>query len=223
VARESGQQTRLSRREALAMAAVAGASAELLRTVGYADGAGSARRIMLIRHAEKPAPSGPPFGITAAGLRDSRSLIVDGWERAGALVELFDPLDGKLRRPGLVKPSRLFASDPGRTGSRRPLETITPLSQRMRMPVHTPVKDKDTAAIAQILSATPGSPLAAWPHQHIPAIAQSLGNVTPTPPAKWDPRRFDLVWVFTRRADGGWDFKQVPQLLLAGDKRSVIR
>jgi hypothetical protein len=205
------------------MAAGAGAGVELLRSVGDAGAAGGARRIMLIRHAEKPAPSGPPFGITASGKQDPRSLIVLGWQRAGALVELFDPTDGELRRPGLVRPTQLFASNPDRTKSRRPLETITPLSQKMGLPVQTPVLETDTAAIAQILSATPGSPLAAWPHQHIPAIARSLGTVIPTPPAKWDSKRFDLVWVFTPRAGGGWNFEQVPQLLLAGDKRSVIK
>jgi hypothetical protein len=94
---------------------------------------------------------------------------------------------------------------------------------RMRQRVHTPVSPKDEAGIARILASTPGSPLAAWQHQHIPSIARHLGKVVPTPPAKWNSTRFDLVWVFTPRPGGGWNFNQVPQLLLAGDKRTVIK
>ena len=45
----------------------------------------------------------------------------------------------------------------------------------------------------------------------------------PAPPTKWPHDRFDIVWVFTRQHDGTWKFTQVPQLLLAGDKRSVIK
>lgn len=54
-------------------------------------------------------------------------------------------------------------------------------------------------------------------------IARQLGTVHPTPPKMWPEDRFDVVWVFTRRKDHSWTFTQVPQLLLAGDGRSVIR
>ena len=177
---------------------------------------------MLIRHGEKPVGSGPPFGIDSNGNPDGESLTVQGWERAGALVELFDPSVGQIR-PGIVRPTSMFASDPGATGSKRPLETITPLAQRLGMTVSTPVKDSKTAQIAQILATTSGSPLAAWQHQDIPSIAQHIGKVHPAPPKQWPGHRFDIVWVFTRKHDGTWKFSQVPQLLLAGDKHSVIK
>jgi hypothetical protein len=177
---------------------------------------------MLIRHGEKPVGSKAPFGIDVDGKQDPESLTVLGWQRAGALVELFDPADEPIRT-GISRPTSLFASNPGATGSKRPLETITPLAQCLGMNVKTPVKDKETAEIARILTATSGSPLAAWQHQHIPSIARHLGKVDPKPPKKWPGHRFDIVWVFTRRQDGSWQFTQVPQLLLAGDKHSVIR
>src|SRR5688500_19544554 len=47
-----------------------------------------ATKIMLIRHAEKPAKDGAPFGITAKGERSKESLEVRGWQRAGALANL---------------------------------------------------------------------------------------------------------------------------------------
>ncbi len=86
-----------------------------------------------------------------------------------------------------------------------------------------PVAYTADAEIAEILANTPGSPLAAWEHGNIPSIALALGNVHPKPPTAWPGDRFDVVWVFTRRNGGGWNFKQIPQLLLHGDKDSVIQ
>ena len=213
----------VTRRRALALAAGTGAALEVLAAAALAPASSSgASVIMLIRHAEKPTGSGAPHGVDAKGNHDKESLIVQGWQRAGALVELFDPAVGKLRT-GLTKPTALFASNPGSHGSKRPLETITPLAQRLNMTVSTPVKASETEQIADILAATPGAPLAAWQHQDIPAIAGHLKHVHPKPPTKWPGDRFDIVWVFTRRSDGSLKFAQVPQLLLAGDKHSVIK
>ena len=61
------------------------------------------RMSMIIRHAEKPHPTGSPYGVTPYGQQDPHSLSVTGWIRAGALVQLFVPARGEplagLRRP----------------------------------------------------------------------------------------------------------------------------
>ena len=46
--------------------------------------------------------------------------------------------------------------------------------------------------------------------------------MTPKPPSEWPDDRFDLVWTFTRTADG-WRFGQVPELVLPGDQDTVIK
>ena len=207
------------------MFAAGAAATEVLPALGAVDAVAAshrARRVMLIRHAERPDGTGPPFGITVDGSVDPLSLTVVGWQRAGALVELFGPAVGAVRS-GLTRPTHLFASNPGTDESKRPLETITPLSQRLKLAAKTPVRAAKTTQIAKILTGTPGSPLAAWPHEFIPVIAQHLGTVHPTPPQKWPGDRFDVVWVFTRQQDGSWKFTQVPQLLLAGDRHTVIK
>jgi hypothetical protein len=175
---------------------------------------------MLIRHAEKPVGSGTPYGITSNGKRDSESLTVLGWQRAGALVELFAPARGSVRH-GLVKPKALFAADPHHA-SKRPLETITPLAARLNLPVSQSIKNSRTKDIGHLLRGTPGPSLTAWQHQDLPSIAGHLGTVKPAVPQHWPGSRFDIVWVFTRQGDGSWAFTQVPQLLLAGDETSVI-
>ena len=86
-----------------------------------------ATKIMLIRHAEKPAKDSPPYGVTAEGERSKESLEVRGWQRAGALANLLAPNNSHFQHASLAKPQFLIASKPlRRKGSKRPLETITP-------------------------------------------------------------------------------------------------
>ncbi|WP_433802193.1 hypothetical protein [Actinomycetospora sp. CA-084318] len=174
--------------------------------------------IMIVRHAEKP--DGSTHGVDADGSTDDEGLTPRGWSRAGALGTLVAPLVGPVRS-GLVRPTALFASDPGDHGSRRPGQTLTEVAAALRLPIDTTIRKADHAGIAAALVAAGGAPLVAWQHEDIPGIVAALGAVTPTPPAAWPGDRFDVVWVL--RAQGaGWSFAQVPQLLLAGDSPAPI-
>jgi hypothetical protein len=64
-----------------------------------------------------------------------------------------------------------------------------------------------------------GPTLVAWEHRGIPTIVSYLGQVTP--PTSWPDSVFDTVFVFTC-SDSGWNFAQVPQMLLAGDSTEPI-
>ncbi|MFF4369432.1 hypothetical protein [Streptomyces sp. NPDC001594] len=183
--------------------------------------------IMLIRHAEKPQKHREPYGVTVGGERDAESLTVTGWQRAGALAELFDPTQGQIRA-GLRVPDRIYASHTDKTAkgddgsvSRRPVETVTPLAGKLGRKVDQSFGLGQEAALAKAVTAQHGTTLIAWHHGHIPALVHALGAVRPAVPAKWPDGRFDEVWVFTR--DGGtWRFSQVPQLVLAGDTAAPI-
>lgn len=192
---------------------------------GAAAGGGSAAGPVLqfIRHAEKPAASGAPFGVLPDGTQDAESLIVAGWNRAGALVELFDPgtADGPVApRSGLARPDQIVAADPSK-GSRRPAQTVGPLADRLGMTVETTWKKADTAPLAQSLLTRHGVVLISWEHELIPEILSHLGSIDPAPPAQWPDDRFDLVWCLHPTGDGSWAFTQVPQLLLAGDSSTA--
>ena len=58
----------------------------------------------------------------------------------------------------------------------------------------------------------------AWHHESIPKIVRALGSVA-TP--EWPDDRFDIVWTLTR-VGSAWQFAQVAQLLLAGDRPDAI-
>ena len=196
-------------------------------------------KIMVIRHAEKP--DGTNEGVTADGGPDKESLIVRGWQRAGALVALFDPANGSLQNPNLAVPQVIYASDPdqasqaddddGKKGSKskRPLETITPLADRLGLTKKVNVtfaKGQEKQMVDSVLAETEVV-LISWQHQKIPDIAKHIvGSKPPTNPipGTWPGNRFDIVWVFTPPAASSaqWGFAQVPQQLLSGDTNTVI-
>jgi broad specificity phosphatase PhoE len=173
-----------------------------------------AQTLYLISHAEKPTGDSKPHGSNDRGEPDKHSLTPLGWARARALVGLFSS-----GQRGIAVPQHLFASR--RDGSRRPLETITPLAEKLGLPVDSTIAADDVAAAAEAITRTPGTTLMAWEHHAIPAIAAALGDAQPAPRAKWPGGRFDVIWVFNR-AGTGWRFSQVPELLLDGDRPTVI-
>ncbi|NQZ60550.1 MAG: hypothetical protein HRT88_24140 [Lentisphaeraceae bacterium] len=181
------------------------------------------QKIMIIRHAEKPKNDSQ--GIDEYGVMDSESLIVKGWQRAGALVTLFDPLQSnKLKAPDL-----LYAAHPGKKGerSKRPLETITSLHEHLKEKKKTPInqnfeKDDFNEMIEHVLRQQE-TVLICWEHEDIPHIANLILQSQDKSPQKWHGDRFDLVWVFDLEDSGKYHFSQVPQNLLKGDKNKPMK
>jgi len=174
-------------------------------------------KIMVIRHAEKPDDKHK--GVTSHGDEDNESLIVRGWQRAGALTVLFDPTIGSLQNAALAVPKAIYASDPKKASeadddddkkgskSKRPLQTITPLAERLGIKDKVKVKfaKGDEKHMVESVLAESGVVLISWQHQKIPDIAKHIvGSNPPTKPipTKWPGDRFDIVWVFTPPAMG---------------------
>lgn len=179
-----------------------------------------ATKIMVIRHAEKPSNNPPTEGVTQVGEREKESLTVRGWQRAGALTCLFAPANGSFQHPSLAAPQFLYASKPiRRNGSRRPIETITPLAEKLAIRINTHFSKLETEQMLEEVFVCNGVVLICWQYEYIPKIANYiLGNNT-TAPQHWPEDRFDMVWVFDRDAASSarYTFKQVPQNLLMGD------
>jgi broad specificity phosphatase PhoE len=175
--------------------------------------------LMIIRHGEKPDGEEP--GLDAAGAQDDSSLTTVGWQRAHALVGLFDPAQGDPRA-GLARPTTIYAAGATDDGEgQRTRETVAPLAEALGIPVDTEYGKGDEDKLVEKILAQPGPTLISWQHGEIPAIAEELTNVSPAPPEEWPSERFDVVWTFTRTADG-WHFTQTPELVLPQDHDGVI-
>jgi hypothetical protein len=180
--------------------------------------------ISLMRHAEKQLGVGPPRGVLVDGSPDPESLTPRGWQRAGALIGLFVPRADERGAAVLPTPTHLFASEVGQhSHSRRPLETLRPLSERLGRPLEEPFVQDELDRLVEVIRACDGDVLVAWEHKRIPLIANQLVGDGSTVPQVWPDDRFDLVWVFELDpAVGGFHLRQAPQLLLAGDRAEPI-
>ena len=178
-----------------------------------------ANKIMLIRHAEKPAKDGAPFGVNRKGLRSKEALAVRGWQRAGALATLFAPVHGQFQHPSLTTPQFLYASKPLlRKGSRRPLQTITPLGDKLAIKINSDFQRAEFAKMIEDVFSRNGVVLISWQREYIPDIASLILGDRTTAPSVWPEERYDMVWVFDLdRPSSKYTFNQVPQELLGGD------
>lgn len=175
-----------------------------------------APKIMVIRHAEKP--NSIDDGVSPTGKRGNQHLSPRGWQRAGALTALFaHPASTMVHYP-LAKPAYLFAV---KDGSRRSMQTVSPLSEKLGIPIRPGIRGSEAALVEEAASLN-GAVLIAWQRERIPAIAAHLLASSPDArkyPRVWPPECFDMVWVFDLQpATGSYLFTQVPQQLLSGDR-----
>jgi len=184
-----------------------------------------ATKIMLIRHGEKPAKDSVPYGVTSDGERSKESLEVRGWQRAGALANLLAPANSHFQHSSLAKPQFLFASKPlRRKGSKRPVETLTPLAQKLAIKVDTSFQRSDFEDMLDEAFACKGVVLICWQREYIPDIASYILGNKKTAPTDWPEDCFDMIWVFDLARSGSkYAFKQVPQNLLQGDLTKPIK
>jgi hypothetical protein len=158
--------------------------------------------IILLRHAEKP---GSP--ATDAD-EDGIHLSTPGQIRAAAL-SIYIPAN-------LPQIDYLFASKQSRH-SNRSVETSTPLSQKLELPIDSSFSDSDFGPLAELLLGnsryTNKVILICWHHTRIRDLAAALGVIRPP---VWASQTFDRIWMIDY-SDGTASFHNNPQMLLYGD------
>lgn len=166
--------------------------------------------IMLIRHAEKPEDEA------------DTGLSLRGWQRAGALVRFFAPIDAGAVRKHVEQPGHVFAARPtDEHTSPRPRLTVEPLAEELGLQVDERFSASEPVAhVAQVLRLLTGPVVVSWRHDELPALANALLGREEAP-LRWPDHRYDLVWVI-RATSSGWSFTQVPQRLLPGDATQGI-
>jgi hypothetical protein len=182
-------------------------------------------KIMVMRHAEKPAKDGAPHGVTLEGKPNKESLQPIGWQRAGALANLFAPANGAMQDASLAKPQFLYASKPlQRKGSRRPLQTIMPLAEKLSLPINLHYERNEIEEVLEEIFSCRGVVLMCWQREYIPEIASYILGTKKGVPQTWPEDRFDVTWVFDLdRSSGKYKFRQIPQRLLRGDSAAPIK
>jgi hypothetical protein len=130
-------------------------------------------KIMIIRHGEKPEKGGKrsPHGVTWDGEADAKSLTIQGWTRAGALVSFFAGPGGPP--PELGVPHVIYASSPSGP-SKRPLQTVVPLAAKLGLTPKTSFTKGDEKALAADVLKASGTVLISWQYEQIPNIVQHL-------------------------------------------------
>lgn len=189
-----------------------------------ATDAPSSMTLFIIRHAEKPDDPTLGPGVTSQGEDHNHSLVVRGWQRAGAWATLFG---GDCHRFDYPTPDVVLAVNPKAKQigdglvTRRPYETILPLCQKLGS---GPVLDfgiGDEVSMLASIRRRRGVVLICWEHNRIvDAILPELAKNQNIPglPTKWDKARFDVALRFDRsRSDAPWSFRQLFPRLLAGD------
>jgi hypothetical protein len=185
--------------------------------------------LFIIRHAEKPDDKLPELGpgLTKSGEEDSESLVIRGWERAGAWASLFGAgLGGSdYRRPDVIYAATPASGALNQPPSRRPAETISALAARLGFKADKSIpKGREDHLVKQVM-AREGVVLVCWEHKAI--IDDILPKLPVTNrkdlPSKWSGDRFDVVLRFDR-ADGAdtMVFKPLYPKLLAGDSNKPV-
>jgi len=183
--------------------------------------------ILIIRHAEEAGEIWPGPGLTREGEIDDKSLVIRGWERAGAWAALFATLHGAEAYP---RPSAVYAADPEAVSldetSQCSFQTVLPLSERLGMtPITTYSVGQELQLASEILH-TSGIALICWEYKAIiekltPSIAgeQKIEGL----PHKWDESRYDVVLRFDRMSpDAPWSFCQLCPCLMSGDSTALL-
>jgi hypothetical protein len=187
----------------------------------------SALTVLIIRHAEKPGGAWPGPGLNAAGQEDKKSLVIRGWQRAGAWAAVFGAGLGSAEMP---TPAIIYAADPNGLEdgepSQRPFETVTPLADRLRVTPVTRWAHGQESELAAEIGGANGVVLVCWEHK---AIVASLlpalvgGQVLSGLPTRWDGARFDVVLRLDRPTAGApWTVRQLLPCLLAGDSKAPM-
>ncbi|WP_017902644.1 hypothetical protein [Pseudomonas asplenii] len=132
-------------------------TAQAQKTQGLRD-----TTVLIVRHAEKPD--------------QGRGLSPRGEQRAQAYASYFDPLE--LKGQDLI-PQRLIATRDSKE-SDRPRLTLTPLAQRLQLPIEQPYADDQVDKLVKSLGKDNPAPvlLIAWHHGHIDNLIEAFGGDT---------------------------------------------
>jgi len=132
-------------------------------------------RIVLIRHAEKPAEG---YTLNCQGVNRAR--------------ELPNVLYSKIGLPHVIYVPSFTQSDT--TKHARMYQTIVPFSSKYNLPVNNKYKVSDIDGVSQAMLKQNGTVLVVWEHKGLVDIARQLGVEEKL---HWKDGDFDSIWIIT--------------------------
>lgn len=135
-------------------------------------------KILIMRHGEKPATAGD-INLAPAGVVRAQQLVTYIPDTFGI-------------------PQFLFAAGESKD-SNRPVETLQPLSQSVKVEIDSSFDDRQYKELASELLNNPtydrALVLICWHHEKIPKLAHALDAAPGTVPDPWDDNVYNLVLV----------------------------
>jgi broad specificity phosphatase PhoE len=149
-------------------------------------------KIVIMRHGEKPETAGD-INLAPAGV-----------VRAQQLVTYIPATFGT--------PQFLFAAGESRD-SNRPVETLQPLSQSVKVEIDSSFDDRQFKELASELLSNPtydrALVLICWHHEKIPKLTYALGAPHGSVTDPWDDNVYNLIVVLDFNVAGGLSVNQV--------------
>ena len=166
-------------------------------------------RIILLRHAEKPADAAD-IHLSERGQQRAQALA--GWATNSPAWKTND------------RPAAVYASRPTpKASSQRAIETLTPLATRLQLTVQTPFSAKNYAALARQILDDPTlkgkTVVICWVRDELPQLAKAFG--VKSGGEKWKKNVFDRFWLITFQNSTA-TLSNLPQQLLPGDTAVVM-
>ncbi len=154
-------------------------------------------QVILIRHGEEPKG------------KEGNVLSQKGWQRAFALPQIFETY------PDLDRPVALFAAKPkDKHGSVRSIQTLTPLSQKLQLPIQIIWESDEWKMMVQQIQKDPAfdgrTVMICWSHDQIKDIAEEFGA---SHLKDWDGDKYSRIWLLTFDKGQFQKFEDRPQKL----------
>lgn len=133
-------------------------------------------KVVLIRHAEKPASG---FNLTCQGLNRSLQLPAVLVKNFGLPTATYVPA---LGLGDTTKHARMF-------------QTLIPFAAKYNLIITSKYEEDDSTGIARDILKHKGTVLVAWEHKKIVSIAHALGIKDDL--LKWRDDDYDSIWIIT--------------------------
>lgn len=162
--------------------------------------------IILLRHGEKINDENP-------------HLSAQGFRRADALAKLFSSPAFEKR---YGRPAALYSAGDRGNKSQRSIETLKPLATALEVKLDDSFEKGQERELIKAIKADPKldgkTVVISWSHEDLREFLKEVNIEGHKRKKKWKSDIFDRLWILRNLPKGKWEFREVDQGLLPGDR-----